>query len=325
MKNNKSRRFKHGAVDHVYQRTVNGFNIFYDLSDYLVYFTIFCTISQRYDVIVYSICLMIDHIHCLVSSAKKSILSNFISNVTSVFVREYNSSIGRRGSLFEKRFGSAPKADRKKLVSAVIYLGNNPVEKKICTKAEQYRWNFLAYMNSTHPFSDPLVKYKASVRLKRAMNEVDRCCADRRYLNYAQLGRMMGRLTVREKNQLADYIITSYNVISYNSLLLYFESYSQLLVSMHSTTGTEFDLKEPTDRSSDTIYRDMIKIMRNQREGDVRSIIMSGLDEKLQIAELLHRRTGSPFRQVAKFLHLPLQVENSTPNGKILKIKGIHK
>ena len=35
------RKFVSGEVNHVYQRTRNGFNIFYDLEDYLVYFTIF--------------------------------------------------------------------------------------------------------------------------------------------------------------------------------------------------------------------------------------------------------------------------------------------
>ena len=35
------RRFTEGAAHHIYQRTVGGFNLFYDIEDYLVYFTIF--------------------------------------------------------------------------------------------------------------------------------------------------------------------------------------------------------------------------------------------------------------------------------------------
>ncbi len=307
MKENKARRFRHEAVNHVYQRTRNHFNIFYDLSDYLVYFTVFCTCARKYDIDVYSLCLMIDHIHCLVRASAKECLSNFISNVTSVFVKEYNHSIGRKGPLFEKRFGSAPKADRKKLVSAIIYLGNNPVEKRLCTRAEQYRWNFLAYMDSPAPFSEPLVKYKASPALRNAMKEVDRCSGRSRHLNYSQLRRMMSPLSATEKNQLTDHIITSYNIIDYDGLLQYFESYQQLLISVHSTTGTEYDIKETIDKSYDNVYREMIKTTREHTGTYVREVIMCDTDRKLEFAKLLRSRTKASIGQIAKFLHLHME------------------
>ena len=37
--------------------------IFYDLEDYLVYYTVFCVLAVKYGIIVYGLCLMIDHIH----------------------------------------------------------------------------------------------------------------------------------------------------------------------------------------------------------------------------------------------------------------------
>jgi len=42
------------------------------------------------------LCLMIDHIHMLAISRSRAVLSNFVSYISSVFVREYNSSIGRQ-------------------------------------------------------------------------------------------------------------------------------------------------------------------------------------------------------------------------------------
>ena len=118
----RGRKFKRNICNHVYQRTIDRFNIFYDTIDYLVYFTIFCVSASKYKVTVLGLCLMIDHIHALVTASCKCVLSNFISNVTSVFVREYNSSLNRKGPLFEKRFGSAPKVDKKRLMSAIIYI-----------------------------------------------------------------------------------------------------------------------------------------------------------------------------------------------------------
>ena len=88
----KARRFKGGIVNHIYQRTQNRFNIFYDVADYLVYFTIFCTFSRQTDITVWGLCLMIDHIHGLIQADNLKTLSEFISRTTSVFVREYNKS-----------------------------------------------------------------------------------------------------------------------------------------------------------------------------------------------------------------------------------------
>lgn len=54
----KKRRFVDGEVNHIYQRTISGFNIFYEIEDYLVYYTIFSMSSLKYKVDVYGICLM---------------------------------------------------------------------------------------------------------------------------------------------------------------------------------------------------------------------------------------------------------------------------
>ena len=60
------RRFAEGELHHIYQRTVKRFNIFYDLEDYLVYFTIFAIAARQYHVTVSGLCLMFDHIHMLI-------------------------------------------------------------------------------------------------------------------------------------------------------------------------------------------------------------------------------------------------------------------
>ena len=121
------RKFKEGEANHVYQRTISGFNIFYDVEDYIVYYTIFSVLAVRYDLIVYGLCLMIDHVHSLFTSRSASAMSRFISHVTSLFVKEYNSVHDRIGPLFEERFGSSVKSGIKLLRTAISYLYNNPV------------------------------------------------------------------------------------------------------------------------------------------------------------------------------------------------------
>lgn len=300
----KARRFKVGIVNHIYQRTLNRFNIFYDVADYLVYFTIFCTFSRQTDITVWGLCLMIDHIHALIQADNLKTLSEFISRTTSVFVREYNKSRGRTGSLFEERYGSAPKSDKKHQISCIIYLGNNPVEKSLCMRAEEYRWNFLAYANCPNPFSNKLTIKSSSARLAKSLRIVNHYRKNERYLDHAVLDKIFKGLTMAEKHQLIDYIITKYNCIDYSRLLSHFDSYEQALTAMHSTTGSEYDLKEDRDGFSDATYRDFIHYLQSNGIKNTRNVIMLPTDHKKQLAMQLRRRFGAPAKQICKFLHI---------------------
>lgn len=302
----KVRRFRGGEVNHVYQRTIDRFNIFYSIADYIVYFTIFCTLARRYDITIWGLCLMRDHIHSLIQAEKKDILSRFMSHVSSVFVREYNSSLGRNGPLFDERFGSAPKIDKKRLISCIIYVGNNPVEKSLCRYAEEFRWNFLAYMASDCPFSEKYVARNASSRMRKALKMVERFHSNGLYLRYSIVNRLFEGLSAKEITQLTDLIVTKYNVIDYGSVMRYFESYDCLLQSMHSTTGTEYDIREDRNRFSDMVYRDLTDASTKLGFTDVRRLIVLTVDEKLKLARKLNMMTGASIPQIAKFLHLKI-------------------
>ena len=71
---------------HIYQRTVNGFNIFYDLEDYLVFYTIFSVISGLYGISILQLCMMIDHVHMLISSESLSAVSAFVRRYSCLFI-----------------------------------------------------------------------------------------------------------------------------------------------------------------------------------------------------------------------------------------------
>ena len=165
------RRFVDGECNHIYQRTLNGFNIFYDLEDYLVFYMILSTSARKFRVRVLKICLMVDHIHILLEADSCQEMSEFVRYYSSVFVREFNDSIGRNGQLMYKSFGSAPKKGDKKTRSAIVYIGNNPVEKKICANAEEYRWNFIAYLDNDNPFSQNIPPRSRRRILRKAMKE----------------------------------------------------------------------------------------------------------------------------------------------------------
>lgn len=301
------RKFVSGEVNHVYQRGISGFNIFYEIEDYLVYYTIFSVLSLKYGITVYGLCLMIDHIHSLCASAEKSTLSKFFSNVTIRFVKEYQREHRTTGPIFSERFGSAPKIGTKRLRTAIAYLYNNPVERYLCRYAQEYRWNFLAYGNSDCPFSERLVVRKASSCLQSSLKEVDGSAKRGDFLTYTHLRRLFSKLDMKERAQLVDYIVKKYSVIRYDVLVSkFYDGYQNMLTAINSNAGSEYDINEYRCGKSDAEYRYLYRIMYARGYHSAGDIISLDIDTKINLHNEMLRYTHVASQQICKFLHLPI-------------------
>lgn len=299
------RKFVNAELNHNYQRTISGFNIFYETEDYLVYYTIFSIVAKTLGLDVYGLCLMIDHIHSLITADTNEMYSKFMAKVTSVFVKEYNKEHGRTGALFSKAFGSAPKLGLKLIRTAIAYLFNNPVERHLCKRAQDYRWNFLAYAKSDHPFSDELIIRKASASLKRALQMVDGTYARNRYLTYAHLQRLFAGLDEKEKNQLIDYIIVRYNVIRYDILTTKcYDGYENMLIAINSNAGSEYEIKEHKWSRSDVEYRELYKYVHDHGHDNAADVITMSTETKMDLFVDMLKETQASKLHICKFLHL---------------------
>ena len=85
-------------------------------------YMIMSVLAKKHNIKLLQLCIMVDHIHILLESASCESMAAFIRDYTSVFVREYNNSIGRKGQLFHKSFGNAPKQGAKKMRSVIVYI-----------------------------------------------------------------------------------------------------------------------------------------------------------------------------------------------------------
>lgn len=299
----RKRRFYSGECLHVYQRTVSGFNIFYDREDFIVFYTVFSVMSHLYNVCVMELCLMIDHIHVLLSADSLEDISSFVRHYSSQYVLEYNHSVGRHGPLFHKSFGSAPKKGSKKIRSTIVYIGNNPVEKRLCNFAPEYRWNFLAYISDANPFSVAVPMSRCRCSLRKAMTEVKCCRQANRYLTYGQLRRMFYGLKKDERELLTDYIIRQYWPFDTDVLLSFYENCADMFHAMKSTSGADHDIHEMYYPDPDSAFRDMIRVVRNEYQIEpVRSVTVLPLEAKLEIARMLRLKTSASKWQIEKFL-----------------------
>lgn len=297
--------FKQGAIQHVYQRTIDGFLIFYSVRDQLVFFTIFATAARRYNIRILGLCLMVDHIHILVEARCKRDLDLFVSLYTSWFVKSYNDWYGRKGPFFQQHYGIASKVHDKDIRNAIAYLYNNPVERHLCRRAEQARWNLLAYAADRFPFSTPIHLDKARAPMRRAMEEIKADRQENRPLNYAQLKRITNPLLPKEQQQLTDFIISIYNCVDYADLFYRFESYDKLVMAINTTTGSEYAIQENYVGRSDRVYGQMSDfLLESHRIEAIDDLLRLPETERRDLMAPLGLRIAATRRQLEKYLHL---------------------
>lgn len=283
--------------------------MFYSYSDHLVYFTTYCMLARKYSIHVLELCQMPDHVHDAVSAQRPQDLEGFKRDVNSQFARSYNNYWQISGPVFEHPYGSAVKRGAKNGRTLIVYIGNNPVERQLVTQAEEYRWNYLAYACSDHPFSEKIVIRNASIPLRKAVKEVKAQFKAGVPMNYALLKRLFCSLDQKECQQLTDLIISTYNVIDYTEASRYFNSYEEMLVSMHANTGSEYDLNEVFVGKSDVCYGEMSVSLRNSgRVGDIHEILRMTLEQKRDTFQFLRQNSYAMGEQIAKFLHLPVKI-----------------
>lgn len=306
----RKRLFYKEILNHCYQRTVDGIVLFYNVYDHLVFFTIFCMAARNHEVQVLSLCQMPDHIHDVLRAKSVMELSAFVGDFTRTFARVHNETCHRKGALFESPYGSAPKKGDKHARTTLIYVGNNPPERRICKKAEEYRWNYLAYAQNDHPFSEKLIVRNASSAMQKAIREVRYTFEVGKPLSYAQLKRLFQPLDLREKQQLTDFIITIYNVINHEGSIRFFDSYENMLTAMHSNTGSEYDLNERFIGKDDSHYGKMSRILQEQLElKDIHDVLAFSPEEKAMAFQLLRQETFAMDEQIANYLRMPIKTE----------------
>jgi len=295
--------FKPNVPCHVYSRGFKSFCIFYDLSDFLVFTSIYYYYSRKYGIRTIALCLMINHYHCVVLAPSKTAFSRFIQTVESVFAKRYNEAHKRSGPVFWRRFGWAPKEIGKRARSCITYVMNNPVAGKLCKTALEYKWNYLAYFNNSNPHSTKYVRRKSSRRMVRTVDywkAISRGGAG--YLGYQEVGLMFKDLNPTEVQQLTDLLVSHFNPIDYEEMIKYYGSYEDAILAMKANTGDEHDLKEDWDDYS--VYRRMLAVTRqNGHTGMVNFEAVSDQSELRRIIDCI-LSTGANKRQIRKFLHL---------------------
>ena len=305
MKGRKKLIVRANAVHHVYQNTRNGYLIFYSVKDYLILFSVITIIARRYGIQILGISMMPDHIHLIVYVRDPERFRAFVRDYTSIFTKLYNRHYGLTGPLFNTPFGRAPKLIHKKVRSAIAYVYNNPVEGHLALKVEDGQWNFLAYANAKHPFSEKLRIDKARWALRKALYTVKACRKGRRWLDYTEIEKVTDHLPPRELQQFTDYTIRKYNCIDYDAAISYYGSYEEMVTALNANTGSEYDLTEDTYAKDYRIYKTMIlALCYGIKMETMEKVLRIPRPDRYRLKRSLIRNKSATDLEVAKLLRL---------------------
>lgn len=290
------------GYDHVYQITADQGICFYTVADCLVWFTLLCVLSRRYRIRVLAVCIMLNHYHIELHAPSAEALSSFMRDLNALYTRLYNRQYGLSGPLFCNKFKNACKNKEQKVRENFLYVCNNPVVKCAVPRAEQYRWNFLAYMQETHPCpSMPNPGLDNRIEQVRSMIRVRRSAG--RPLDYAFFDGIYSSLSVSEKKEAVDYAIVLYNVIDYDAVKHMWGSYGQLCRALETVRGSEYDIDDDMVQEDYRHYYRMIRVAAGMGY-DLAKMRFSLLppEEKKALADACRREVGATRVELRKFL-----------------------
>lgn len=292
------------SVHHIYQNTCRGHLIFYSAKDYLVCLSVIAIAAKRYGVQVLGICLMVDHLHLVVRIRDARQLPSFVHSYLTSFTKRQRLYYNVTGELFNP-YGCAPTIGHKRIRSAIAYLYNNPVENHLTSRAEEYRWNFLAYAENKYPFCEKYRMDHIRWKLRKAMYDVKYLSNAQRPLDYALLDNITPDLTPKEIQQFIDYAVRRYNPVDYAAAIKYYNTYTDMLLAFNSNTGSEYDLNEDSFAKDHRIYRQLIiTLTRQMGWPSMRDVLMLPEHKREVLMQQLMRLTGASENEARKLLRL---------------------
>ncbi|MBN1521920.1 MAG: transposase [Candidatus Aureabacteria bacterium] len=154
-----------GEVYHVFTKSIAGYTVFNDDSEYLrmldtlryyqrespaikysryiklidenaLYQDELRNLEKLVDIIAY--CLMPTHIHCVLRQLKDNGITIFMSNTLNSYTKYFNSKHKRKGPLWQGRFKNVLINTQEQLLHMTRYLHLNPVTSYLTNKAEDW-------------------------------------------------------------------------------------------------------------------------------------------------------------------------------------------
>jgi len=140
--------FHQGYYYHIYNRGLNGKQIFYSDANYLYCLKLIKRNLSRYKARLIAYCLMPNHYHFLLRQESNIPLMKFINATFISYVQALNKQLKRSGPLFEGRYKHVLVDKEEYVVHLCRYIHLNPVKAGLVTSPEEWPFsNYLEWVN----------------------------------------------------------------------------------------------------------------------------------------------------------------------------------
>lgn len=130
-----------GWPHHIIQRGNNRQAIFASAEDYRFWLDLLAQQAPRYEVLIHAYVLMDNHFHLLATPKTADGLPKLMQAVGRSYVRYFNQSQQRTGTLWEGRYRSTVIQPERYLLACMVYMDLNPVRAGLVVQAQDYPWS----------------------------------------------------------------------------------------------------------------------------------------------------------------------------------------
>lgn len=130
-----------GAPLHIIQRGNNRQVCFNNDEDMAVYANWLYDYSVKYEVHIHAWVFMTNHVHLLVTPYKENGVSRMMQSLGRYYVRYFNQTYRRSGTLWEGRFKSSVVESSDYLLQCYQYIELNPVRAQMVDVPSDYTWS----------------------------------------------------------------------------------------------------------------------------------------------------------------------------------------
>lgn len=133
------------GVLHILTRGNNRQRVFHDEEDYRKYLYCLKLYKEEHKFQLYHYCLMPNHVHLLLETSRKTILSKLMKQLNLSYLYHYRKRYKYWGHLWQGRYKSLIVARDEYLINCGRYIEGNPVRAKMVKKPEDYPWSSYRY------------------------------------------------------------------------------------------------------------------------------------------------------------------------------------
>ena len=134
-----------GYAHHVIQRGNNRQSIFASTQDFQFMLELLEANARKFQVAIHAYVLMDNHFHLLATPQTAEGLPQMMQAVGRSYVRYFNDTHRRTGTLWEGRYKSTVIQNERYLLACMVYIDLNPVRAGMVAQARDYSWSSHAH------------------------------------------------------------------------------------------------------------------------------------------------------------------------------------